>query len=173
MRPEEQGKKLIEDLFALKNDKTIMANLKKGLIEERSFKAWPILRRWCDIENNRERTITLTVAGYFATYLEGHKSSLIRGENNFGTSLRNLALCKNPGISISEALSLNERHLFKLLKCESYDVVCERIGFFIRMMKSNGIFIDFIELYADLCYWGTNVRIRWTENYYGNITEET
>jgi hypothetical protein len=38
--------------------------------------------------------------------------------------------------------------------------------------KAKGIPINYEELYADLCYWGNNVKARWAREYWGAPEDE-
>lgn len=158
-KPEETGKRIIEDLQRMCGNKSIVADLKRGLVSGREFKSWPIISQWCDIENERMRIITQTIAGLFASFPKSHKPG-----KNFGASLRQLAMRRKKENPL-RGWKIFKRHLNRLFECFSSQEVCEALGFLIRMMKSEGVHVDFERLYIDLCYWSEPVRIRWSKGY--------
>jgi len=163
-KPEEAGKKIIEALLKCKN-KGVIADLKKGLVSGREFKAWPIISHHCNLEDDRMRIITQTIFGHFVSYPGGHKAG-----KNFGASLGLLAIRRNKN-DIKRGIKLYERHLNKLFGCPTSQDVCEALGYLIRMMKGEGVHIDFESLYIDLCYWSERVRIRWAKGYLSYLTK--
>jgi len=158
-KPEEIGKRFIEYLKGVVKNKGIVVDLKKGLVKGREFKAWPLIASWCNLENERMRIITQTVAGQFVSYPNGHKEC-----SNIGGSLRILAMRRYKDNPI-KGLKLFERHLNKLMGCNSSEEVCEALNSLIRMMKAEGVSINFELLYSDLCYWSEYVKIRWAKGY--------
>jgi CRISPR type I-E-associated protein CasB/Cse2 len=157
-KPEETGKEFIEFLKNI-NSKALIADLKRGLVSGREFKAWPIISQWCNLENDRMRIITQTIAGQFVSYPKGHNPG-----KNFGASLNLLALRRNKENPL-RGLKLFERHLNRIFCCSTSQEVCEVLGYYFRMMKSEGVRIDFERLYIDICYWSDSVRIRWAKGY--------
>lgn len=164
-KPEETGKKFIDYLKGISSNKSIIADLKRGLVNGREFKAWPVVSHWCDLKNNRMRTITQTIAGQFVSYPGGHSTG-----KNFGVSLRLLAIRRNKD-NPERGIKLFERHLNKFLGCQTSQDLCEMLGYYFRMMKSEGIRIDFEKLYIDLCYWSEPVRIRWAKGFLSKLKE--
>jgi CRISPR type I-E-associated protein CasB/Cse2 len=47
------------------------------------------------------------------------------------------------------------------------DEIAERLRPVILAAKAKGIPVNYEELFADLCYWGDNVKARWAREYWG------
>jgi CRISPR type I-E-associated protein CasB/Cse2 len=95
------------------------------------------------------------VAGLFAHHPdEAHTG-------NMGTTCRRLA---------TENASFDTRFR-RLLGCDR-DEICERLRPVILAAKPKGIPVNYEELFADLCYWGDNVKARWAREYWGAIESE-
>jgi CRISPR type I-E-associated protein CasB/Cse2 len=54
----------------------------------------------------------------------------------------------------------------RLLGCDR-DEIRERLRPAIFAAKAKGISVNYEELFADLCYWGDNVKARWAREYWG------
>jgi CRISPR system Cascade subunit CasB len=91
-----------------------------------------------------------TVAGLFAYHPDETQSG------NLGATCRRLAAEKN---------SFDARFQ-RLLSCDR-DEICERLRPVVLTAKAQGIPINYEELFADLCYWGENVKARWAQKYWG------
>ena len=63
---DERAAAFVASLQARREDRGLMANLRRGFSEATADRAWPYLARWCNLENRRERTIFQTVAASFA-----------------------------------------------------------------------------------------------------------
>lgn len=151
--------KIVQGLLQMKEDRGTMACLKKGLLEERSWKVLPIIieHGWCPNDYDKPRTIILQVVGLFGMH-PSHAEGV-----NFGKALRRLAFQRD---SSPESLEKHKRYLTRLLACSDYVDLCERLGFIVRMMKNEGIPFDYALLYQDLHYWSDAVRVRWSKGYY-------
>jgi CRISPR type I-E-associated protein CasB/Cse2 len=90
------------------------------------------------------------VAGLFAYHSDETQAG------NLGTTCRHLATENN---------SFDGRFR-RLLSCDREEI-CERLRPVILAAKAKGIPINYEELYADLCYWGDNVKARWAREYWG------
>lgn len=154
-----QAKKLIDDLQSLRENKTAMSVFKGCLSESRQHKAWPyiIQRRWCDINNRRMRTIVLHLIALYA--MHPHHDS---GAGSIGESLRKMAFKR----SDIEPIQRNERHIKRLIASEGYKILCARIAYVMRLIKSVEVPVDFERLYTDIIFWNESTQIRWASDYY-------
>jgi CRISPR type I-E-associated protein CasB/Cse2 len=161
--PEQWATELVERLSQLRDDRGAMANLRRGLSPATEDRAWPWIARWCDITNERQRTIYTAVAAAFATHPE------TADQGNMGTVMREIAQRNQKG---DDGLKTFEAHFRRFLNCHSYQEVCERLPGVVRMAKQQGISIDYRQLFLDLCYWGDRVKIRWAAAYWGEAKNE-
>ena len=144
--PKEAAARLLAYLRQLKNDRGAMADLRCALNPTTLPRAWPLLARVGGIGNARIEA----VAGLFAYHPDETQAG------NLGTTCRHLAAEKN---------SFDGRFR-RLLSCDREEI-CERLRPVILAAKAKGIPINYEELYADLCYWGDNVKARWAREYWG------
>jgi CRISPR system Cascade subunit CasB len=144
--PKEAAGRLLAYLRQLKNDRGAMADLRCALNPTKLPRAWPLLARVGGIDNPRIET----VAGLFAYHPDETQAG------NLGTTCRRLAAENN---------SFDGRFR-RLLSCDREEI-CERLRPVVLAAKAKGIPIDYEELYADLCYWGNNVKARWAREYWG------
>jgi CRISPR system Cascade subunit CasB len=144
--PKEAAAQLLVYLRRLRNDRGAMADLRCALSPSKLPRAWPLLARVGGIGNPRIEA----VAGLFAYHPEETHTG------NIGTTCRRLA---------GENNSFDARFR-RLLSCDR-DEICERLRPVIFAAKPKGIQVNYEELYADLCYWGDNVKARWAREYWG------
>ena len=137
-------------LRRLRNDRGAMADLRCALSPARRARAWPLLARVGGID----RPIYETVAGLFAYHPDETHSG------NIGTTCRCLA---------GENNSFDGRFR-RLLSCER-DEICDRLRPVILTAKAKGIPVNYEELFADLVYWGDNVKARWASDYWSAPAE--
>jgi CRISPR system Cascade subunit CasB len=144
--PKKAAARLLAYLRQLKNDGGAMANLRCALNPAKIPRAWPLLARVGGIGNPSIET----VAGLFAYHPDETQTG------NFGTTCRRLAAENN---------SFDGRFR-RLLACDREEI-CDRLRPVILAAKAKGIPINYEELYANLCYWGDNVKARWAREYWG------
>ncbi len=144
--PKELAGRLLAYLRQLKNDRGAMADLRCALSATKLPRAWPLLARVGGIGNPRIEA----VAGLFAYHPdEAH-------EGNLGTTCLRLK-------GQSESFDARFR---RLLACDR-DEICERLRPVVLAARAKGIPVNYEELFADLCYWGDNVKARWAREYWG------
>lgn len=158
----ERASAFIADLKAHREDRGLMATLRRGFSETAADRTWPYLARWCNLEYDRERTIYLTVAASFATNPES------TANGNMGDTMRLLATGDGRG---KEGLETFETRFRRFLSCDTVFDVCDRIPTVIRTTHTKGIPVNHEELFKDLHYWGNRVQIRWASHYWGNPKE--
>ena len=64
------------------------------------------------------------------------------------------------------AIEVHERYLKRILAARDSEHLCVRLEFVMRMIKSNGISVNYITLYQDIVYWSERVQIQWANSYY-------
>jgi CRISPR system Cascade subunit CasB len=148
--PKESAAKVLAYLRQLRHDRGAMADLRCALNPVRRARAWPLLARIGGID----RPIYETVAGLFAY----HPDETQHG--NLGTTCRRLA---------GENNSFDGRFR-RLLSCDR-DEIAERLRPVILAAKAKGVPVNYEELFADLVYWGDNVKARWAREYWGVAAE--
>ena len=144
--PKENARRLLDYLRQLKNDRGKMADLRCALSPAKRPRAWPLLAPVGGID----RPIYESVAGLFAWHPEEAHAG------NLGTTCRHLS---------AERTSFDGRFQ-RLLTCDR-DEICERLRPVVLAAKAKGIPVNYEELFADLCYWGDNVKARWAREYWG------
>lgn len=144
--PKVAAARLLAYLRRLKNDRGAMADLRCALNPAKLPRAWPRLGHVGGIGNPRIEA----VAGLFAYHPEETHNG------NLGTTCRRLA---------AESHSFDGRFR-RLLSCDR-DEICERLRPVVLAAKAKGIAVNYEELFADLCYWGNQVRTRWAVEYWG------
>jgi CRISPR system Cascade subunit CasB len=144
--PKEAAARLLAQLRRHTNDRGAMADLRCALSPTKLPRAWSLLAQVGGIGNPRMEVI----AGLFAY----HPDETSTG--NLGTTCLRLK---------GQNKSFDAR--FRgLLGCDR-DEICERLRPVILAAKAKGIPINYEGLFADLCYWGNNVKARWAREYWG------
>lgn len=144
--PKESATRLLKHLRQLKDDRGAMADLRCTLSPAKLPRAWPLLAQVGGIGNPR----TEVIAGLFAY----HPDETTTG--NLGTTC----------LRLKEQNESFDARFRRLLGCDR-DEICERLRPVILAAKAKGIPINYEELFADLCYWGNNVKARWAREYWG------
>jgi CRISPR type I-E/ECOLI-associated protein CasB/Cse2 len=157
------SKNVVAWLEKNKQNVGIMADLRRGLRNETRSRAWPYINAFCNIMNEKEEILNRTVFGLYASH-DKHSDKI----GNFGDSLRVLAFHRGG----NDGLKLHERYLKRFSKARDMKEICGRLPFIVKMMKSEGIPINYERLYTDLYYWGANSHDReripreWCQGYY-------
>ena len=158
----EQAASFVADLKTHQEDRGLMANLRRGFSGATADRAWPYIARWCNLENDCQRTIFQTVAASFAFNPESVS------EGNMGTTMNRLAMGDGRGL---KGLKTFETRFRRFLSCDTIFEVCDRLPTVIRTTKAKAVAINHEELFKDLCYWGDRVKVRWANAYWGNVQE--
>ena len=159
---QETAKDLLEYLESHKEDRGMMADLRRGFSEATSDRTWPYVASWCDLANDRMRTIYQTVMASYAYH------PLVTDEGNMGRVMRQIAIGHGGS---QEGLKTFDARFRRILTCDSSTEVCQQIGRVIRAAAQKGIPINYTELFKDLWYWGERVKLRWGSAYWGSATE--
>jgi CRISPR system Cascade subunit CasB len=149
--PKEAAARLLDHLRRLKSDRGAMADLRCALSPTKLPRAWPLLARVGGIGNPRIEA----VAGLFAYHPDEAHSG------NLGTTC----------LRLKERNESFDARFRRLLVCDR-DEICERLRPIILAARAKGIPVNYEELFADLCYWGDNVKARWAQEYWGSPESE-
>ncbi len=150
-------------------DRGMIADLRAGFSEATACRAWPHVGSWCDLADERERAIWMTVAAGFAV----HKGTDTKA-GNMGATLRRIALGDGKQ-KATDALKSFDGRFRRFLTCSSTEEVCERLPGVIRAAERKGVGIDFRQLFWDLRSWNSpkrDVRVDWAAVYWGAAREE-
>ncbi|MEI6057055.1 MAG: type I-E CRISPR-associated protein Cse2/CasB [Lentisphaerota bacterium] len=151
---------LMKFLYSNKEDRGVMADLRRGLSETTQNRAWPHISQFCDLCNKRERTIVQLIAAGFA--IHGSSSS----ENaNLGSVMRKIASGDGRG---EDGLKTFESRFRRLLSASSSEELCDFLPGIIRTAETKGVSINFYKLYKDLIDWDwdDNVKINWAASFW-------
>lgn len=143
-------------------DRGIMADLRHGFNPGTQYRAWPHIAPWCDLTNDRDRTIWLTVAAGFAT----QKGSQRAG--SLGATMRQIAMGDGPG---RDGLKTFDARFRRLLSCSSAQELCQLLPGILRTAARKGVPVDYSKLYRDLCFW-PHSKLRWARDYWSGASKE-
>ena len=159
----ERATAFVADLQARREDRGLMADLRRGLSKATASRSWPYIAQWCNLKNDRQRTIFQTVAASFAF------NPNTTSEGNMGTTMRQLATGDGRE---ADGLKTFEARFRRFLSCDTFSEVCERLPTVIRTTRAKGVVINHEELFKDLHYWGDRVKIRWAHAYWSDVQKE-
>ena len=149
---------LMKFLYSVRDDRGVMADLRRGFSEDTQQRAWPHIAKFCDLRKERERKIVKLVSAGFAI----HKDSVKRG--NMGDVMRKIAMGNGHGI---DGLSSYESRFRRLLSAQAADELCEFLPGIIITAEVKGVGINFYQLYKDLWYWNERIKVDWAAAYWG------
>mgnify|MGYP001614178315 CR=1 FL=1 len=66
-------------------DTGALADLRRGFSKATAHRAWPYLAPWCDLMDNGQRAVWLTIAAGFATLTKTTKNTPVKKTTVFGT----------------------------------------------------------------------------------------
>ncbi len=161
---EKVGKRMERFISALeknkaKDDRGVMADLKRGFSETTADRSWPYLAKWgCNIVNDRERQIYQLVSASYAV-----TKGLNINNGNMGDVCRRLAMGDNRG---EDGLKSFDARFRRLLTCSSRDELCKHLTGIIKAAATKNIAINFRQLFKDLWYWSDITRLQWASVYW-------
>ncbi|MDD5089517.1 MAG: type I-E CRISPR-associated protein Cse2/CasB [Candidatus Wallbacteria bacterium] len=162
MEIEEKIDHFCEFLEKSKDDRKVMADLRRGLSPGTAHYAWQYLARppYNFLNNKREHIVFQTLAAAFALHQNNHTSM------NVGHVCRALAFGQGKG---EEALKSFDGRFRRLLSSDMVDAICERVPSIVKAAAQRNIGIDFRQLGRDLWYWSNSspVKTRWASAYWG------
>lgn len=155
------------------DDRGMLANIRRGFSESTEIRAYPYVAPYCDLTNDRQRRIILTVAAGYATLAP---AGLARNNcGNMGATMRRLAL-RGTSESPEKALTTFEARFRRLLTCQATRELCEHLVPVFRAAVNKESPVDFKQLYWDLTDWERrdrrDVRIAWAKGYWAVVVEE-
>lgn len=159
---EQKAENLMTYLQEHKENRGMMADLKRGFNTASEDRAWPYVATWCDLTSDRQRTIYQTIMAAYAHHPE------VGNHGNMGHVLRTIAMGDNRG---EKGLKTFDGVFRRLLTCDSAEQVCVRIRGVIRAAAQKSIRINYAQLFKDLWYWGERTKLQWASAYWGTIEE--
>ncbi len=161
---QKQNNKFIGYLVDRRDDRGLMADLKRGLNPTTAHRAWPHIAPWCNLTNDREREIYSTIAGGMAV-MECRNQDI----GTLGATLRFIAT-QNSG---KEGLNTFEAHFRRLMNCRTVQELCQQLPRIFMAARQRGVGINFERLLDDLHKWemSERVRISWAHDYWGSRNE--
>lgn len=151
--------KVINFLEKHKEDRAVMAHLKRGLSEATQSRAWPhMARAGCRLENPRERGIYAVVMGTYA------KHPCVIDKGNIGDTLRGVV----DGKGSQEGLATFDQRFRRVLECDHAPEVCEFLpGVIHAAARTRNIqAVNYRQLFKDLWYWGELTKLQWAGAYW-------
>jgi len=152
-----------------REDRGMLAALRRGLSEATEQYAWPYIAPHCPMTDPKQRAIWLTVAGAAATLepLGLAKSGL--GVGNLGATMRHLALGDGKQ-KADDALASFEARFRRLLTCQTVEELCKHLVGVIRAAAAKTKPVDLKKLFWDLQTWEDrnqrDVRVEWAQGYW-------
>ncbi|HPN85197.1 MAG TPA: type I-E CRISPR-associated protein Cse2/CasB [Victivallales bacterium] len=164
----EENKKMdIEGLMKFlrqnRDNRGVMADLRRGLSKTTESRAWPHIAQFCDLSKEREREIVQTIAAAFATCDESSDCG------NIGETMRKIA---TGGRKENDGLKTFESRFRRLLSASGAEELCDFLPGIIRTAKTKGIPINLYKLFNDLQFWGDKVKIQWATSYWVSNNEK-
>lgn len=163
---QDRASKFIQWLTENRNDPGVMASLRRGFSEATEHYAWPHVAQFCPLDNDRLRTIYVTVAACYAFHPE------CTDQGNLGTTLRRIALSQEAG---DDPLSTYRGRFNRLITATTVDEICQQLRPIIQAAKPRMIPINYTSLLVDLLRWdyaARDVKVEWAQEYYGTPTEQ-
>lgn len=138
----------------------MMANLRCYLVENKKHRAWPALNRLgITIGNMYSQKVTAYVAGLYATHPEETKTG------NFGATCKCIERERNEKRGDDNKLTPTERRFQHLLAAGNEEVL-ERVMRMMKMAKSHGVPVNYVQLENDLRYWSDRTKTEWAASFW-------
>lgn len=153
-----RAENFLAELEKHKEDRGMMADLRRGFSETTENRAWPYVARWCDLTNDRQRIIYQTVAAAYAYH------PVVSEKGNMGHVFHDLAGGEGRG---EEGLRTFDGRFRRFLACDSVQEVCQHLPGVIRAVAQKKIPVNYSRLFNDLWYWGERVKVNWAGAYWG------
>lgn len=158
-----RAERFVAMLEKRKDDRGVMADLKRGFSETTADRTWPYISRWgCDLVNNRQRIIYQTVAAAYAY------CKIITLKGNLGATCRQIAAGDEKG---DEGIKTFETRFRRLLTCSTLEELSVHLVGIIKTAASKNIPLNYTGLFEDLWWWSNNTKIKWAAEYWGARAE--
>lgn len=151
----------LERLRKYKDNRGMMANLRCFLVENKKHRAWPVLNR-LGVEIRNEAAAY--VAGLYATHSEETDNG------NFGATCKRIERERNEKRSDDNKLTPMERRFQQILASDKHEVF-ERVMRMVKMAKSHGVPVNYVQLETDLRYWSDRTKTEWAASFWTPGTE--
>ncbi|MBQ9406783.1 MAG: type I-E CRISPR-associated protein Cse2/CasB [Desulfovibrio sp.] len=156
---------LLDFLLKNKDNRGVLAALRKALAPTTETRAWPYLARFDGIGQNPKARAVRTVAGLFALHPENCS------DGNMGDTCR--ALCRDTDEHPWETVDAVGRAVtpgtvsrkFGWLLAADPEEICDRVTRVVRYAKSKGIPVNYAQLEKDLANW-PYAREAWARNFW-------
>ena len=159
---------LVAYLESQKNNRGLMADLRRGLTESTEVYAWPHLSKFCGLDNKLEFDVVRTVAGLyayhpmnvpkvnigslcFAMLTEEEQKDILNGEG------------KDDG-----AIAMR---LFQLLNSDREELL-PLVGRLVLYAGSKEVGLDYEQLGRDLLFWNDRVRRTWASSFWRPVQKK-
>jgi len=156
-----------------REDRGMLAALRRGFSEATEQYAWPHLAPYCPMTDPKQRAIWLTVAAAKATLAPDGLDHAGLGVGNLGATMRHLALGddrpKNEK-GTQKALASFEARFRRLLTCQTVEELCRHLVGVIRAASAKRKLVDLKQLFWDLQKWESTteptVKVQWAQGYW-------
>jgi CRISPR type I-E-associated protein CasB/Cse2 len=149
---------LMKFLYSVREDRGVLADLRRGFSEDTQQRAWPHIAKFCDLRKERERKIVQLVSAGFAIHKDFAKTG------NMGDVMRKIAMGDG---NVIDGLSSYESRFRRLLSAPNAEELCEFLPGIIKTAEAKGVGINFFQLYKDLWYWSERTKVDWAAAYWG------
>lgn len=162
---------LVEFLMKNRNNKGMLAALRRGLVPASETAAWPYLARFGGVGNSHSARAVRTVAGLFAHHPENC------AEGNFGDTCRKLCgeqeACGVVGTDGAPVPPGPMERKFEWLLASGTDNVCARVARVVLYAKSRGVAVNYASLERDLAGWANpRVRESWAKAFWSPFKKD-
>ncbi len=156
-----------------REDRGMLAALRRGLSEATEHYAWPYLAPYCNLSDPEQRIIWLTIAGAAAILapagLVREKSEV--GVGNMGATMRELAVGdERKKDEVEKRLATFESRFRRLLTCRTVEELCRHLVGIFRAAAAKNKPVNLVQLYSDLQRWESpqeaDVRVEWAQGYW-------
>lgn len=166
----EQGRAeaFVQWLQEHREDRGMMAELRRGLNRDTEWFAWKYLSLWCDITSPSQRRAYGVVAGAYAAHPEASS------DGNLGDTVRRVAT--RADVDQPRALASFEGRFRRLLACGSVAEVADQVRHVVRAAKQRQIPVNYTQLLTDLLdfRWPTareRIRVYWASAFWAAVPE--
>jgi CRISPR type I-E-associated protein CasB/Cse2 len=161
-----------------RQDRGILARLRRGLSDGTRQEAWTVLGPWfgpiavgCPVYE--------TVAGCFALHpvkWEPFDDPKEEARRNFGWTFREVRLSEKDGKKKMQDEKEPHTRFRRLLACSNSNEICQHVRHAIRLAKSKEKDVNYRKLFEDLWWWNDWSKIAWAKTYWSvpaNATDFT
>jgi CRISPR type I-E-associated protein CasB/Cse2 len=180
MKPDEvreQADRLVTRLeqWHQRQDRGILARLRRGLSETTRQEAWTVLGP-CFGPMAIEVPVHATIAGCFALHpviWTPHPEPKEDAKRNFGWTYRNVRLAEPKGEEKMRDEKEPHTRFRRLLACSDRDEICQHIRHAIRLAKSKEAEVNYRKLFEDLWWWNDWAKVAWAKAYWNVPADAT